>query len=406
MKYALLKSAVLFAAVFSPLQAELLAHFQTSKGNVDVALQYDKAPQAVANFITLAQGTRSHLNPSTGAISNTPYYVGEKFFRVINDLSFKIAQTGSGTGTNSGGPGFSFKDEFSDTLAHVPYVLSMANSGPNTNGSQIFFTGNATIPSLDYVHTIFGLITDATSRSVIDAILAAGNDGTSITAISFSRTDALAIAFDENAQNLPTLSRPDGGLTVNRGVAATWNFGQAMSTGAIFRAFRSTTLATGSWSELSTARQHVGIAAPTSIPSISSASLDTATAPSAFYNLTVARHPGAVSPSTLANRTVAIDLGGAVIYYNHNSQGSGGAATYTSSGGSFNFTFNSYNFQSGAHDIQFVVENVNTNPNYLLIKIGCDTADDIQIDGRHSTQYYDSIYGWQPFSSGFMAISR
>ena len=137
------KSFILLIAAACPLHAALLAHFQTTQGAVTAELQYTKAPQAVANFITLSQGTRKRLNVATGVVTNAPFYIGEKFFRVINDSTFKIAQTGSGNGTNAGGgPGYTFRDEFDPTLTHVPYVLSMANSGPNSNGSQIFFTGN------------------------------------------------------------------------------------------------------------------------------------------------------------------------------------------------------------------------------------------------------------------------
>ena len=187
---------VTLVALISPLQAELLAHFQTSLGNVVVELQHQKAPQAVANFITMAEATRTRIHPITGAVIRSPLYIGEKFFRVVNDANFKIAQTGSGTGTNSGGPGFTFRDEFDPTLTHVPYVLSMANSGPNTNGSQIFFTGNSSPHHLDNVHTIFGLIPDPASRTVIDAIIAAGSGGSTITGLTFSRTDAAAVAFN------------------------------------------------------------------------------------------------------------------------------------------------------------------------------------------------------------------
>ncbi len=397
----------LLIALDGPLQAALLAHVQTTQGKVTVALQYDKAPQAVANFITLAQGARNHVNPLTGAVTNTPYYIGEKFFRVLNQTGFKIAQTGSGTGTNIGGPGFTFKDEFNPTLTHIPYVLSMANSGPNSNGSQIFFTGNATIPSLDNIHTIFGLVTEPASRVVVDAIHAAGDDGTTITGITFSRTDAAAVAFNEQGQNLPTVTRPNGYLAVTPGVSAIWNLNPLMSTGAIFRAFRSTTLASGSWSELGSARQHVGIGAAQLFPAVLTAPLDNAAAPSAFYNLTVARHPNSVAPSTLVSRTVAIAIGGGVLYYSHNTAGTGGNGTYVPIvGDSINFTFVTYSFQSAAHDISFIVENIGVTLEPLLIKIGCDSANNTQIDGRHSTQSFDNLYGWQPWSSGPAAISR
>ncbi len=405
---------VLLLLVFAcPLQAELLATVQTTQGNVVVVLQYDKAPQAVANFMTLAQGSRNHLDPITGAISKAPYYIGEKFFRVLNNPGFKIAQTGSGTGTNSGGPGFTFKDEFSVALTHVPYVLSMANSGPDTNGSQIFFTGNVSIADLNNVHTIFGLVTDPPSRGVIDAILAAGNNGSTITGITFSRTDAAAIAFNQHAQNLPEVTCPGGYLTVNPGVSSTWHFGQAMSTGAVFRAFRSTTMATGSWSELTAARQHVGIAAPGVVPSVDTAALDGATEPSAFYNLSVARHPGAVAPSTLASRTVNIPLSSGVLTYAFDASGAAGTTTYApASGAPIIGPFTTINPYTGdpqspstdAHSFYLVADTPALSPRQLWFKIGCDSATGTLITGRHSTQYY--YYEWLTFGSGPLTISR
>ena len=279
-----------------PLHAELRVTFQTSLGNVTAELQFQKTPQTVANFITLAQGTRNRVNGATGALTRAPYYTGEKFYRIVNDPTFKIAQTGSGTGTTSGGPGYAFKDEFDPTLTHVPYVLSMANSGPNSNGSQIFLTGNTSIPSLNNVHTIFGLITDPASRSVIDAILAAGNNGSTITGVTFSRTDATAVAFDEFAQNLPECQPAPGNLAVTPGTSASYVLKAPLPPGTTFQAFRSTDLTT--WSKLGE------IYTGTGQPGFSSITLDAATLPRAFYQFTTVIYPDALAPGSLAGRTL------------------------------------------------------------------------------------------------------
>lgn len=395
-------------------RAALIAHVATDRGTIAVELQYAKAPQAVANFITLAQGTRSRLHPTSGAVIDTPLYIGEKFFRVINDASFKIAQTGSGTGTNSGGPGFTFKDEFDLSLTHVPYVLSMANSGPNTNGSQIFFTGNATIPSLNNVHTVFGLITNSPSRAVVDAILAAGNDATTITGITFQRTDPAAVAFNEHAQNLPTLSQPSGALSVTRNVAATWQLDPPLSTGSIFRAFRSTTLA-GGWSELESARRHVGIEAATTTPLLSAAPLDNAASARAFYQLSVANHPGAVAPSSLANRTVTVLISNGTLTYTFDATGNGGTLTFGPSTGSpASGSFITVNpvtgfadppYSSGGHDINFDAYAPFLNPAEIWIKIGCDSVTTTHITGHTSSQRWNGL-GWSPFATGAATISR
>jgi cyclophilin family peptidyl-prolyl cis-trans isomerase len=296
----IIKHASFLLLLICPLHAELLVTFQTSLGNVTSALQYQKAPQAVANFITLAQGTRSRVDGFTGALTRTPYYTGEKFFRIVNDASFKIAQTGSGTGTNSGGPGYAFRDEFDPSLTHSPYVLSMANSGSNTNGSQIFLTGNTNIPSLNNVHTIFGLITDPASRSVIDAILAAGNNGSTITAVTFSRTDAVAVGFDEFAQNLPECRPTPGNLAVTAGTSTSYVLTTPLQPGTTLQAFRSTDLT--AWSKLGE------IYTGTGQPGFSSITLDAATLPRAFYQLTTVTYSDALAPGSLAGRTLTTGL--------------------------------------------------------------------------------------------------
>ena len=401
---------ILFLIVLAgQLSAELLATFQTTQGNVLVALQYDKAPQAVANFITLAQGTRDRMDPASGAITNAPLYIGEKFFRVINEEGFMIAQTGSGTGINRGGPGFSFKDEFHAELSHVPYVLSMANGGPNTNGSQIFFTGNTNIPELDGVHSVFGIITDPSSQTVIDAILRAENNGTTITGVTFSRTDTAALAFNEHAQNLPTISKAGGSLTVNPGVFARWNLSPPATAGTVFQAFRSTNLAAGSWTELTSARNHVGITPPGFNPQLQAVVLDNALSDRAFYHLSVATHPGAVAPFYLSNREMLLAFGNSDLYYQFNSSGTSGTGTLIlHAGGGMNFFFTTSDFHSEAHAVTVIVENIGFLPEFPVFKIsiGCDDADADLIYGHHLIEEPDGFGDWVPITRGLANMNR
>lgn len=405
------KPILLLAVLVCPLHADLIAHVQTTAGNVDVILQYQKAPQAVANFIGLAQGTRARIHPETGAVIQSPMYVGETFYRIVNESSFKIAQTGSGTGDNSGGPGYTFKDEFDPTLTHVPYVLSMANSGPNTNGSQIFFTGNATISHLNNVHTVFGLITDLPSRGVIDAIHSAGSGGSSITGITFSRTDAAALAFNEHDQNLPTVRFPAGNLSVERNVSATWQFNSPITTGDVFRCFRSTTLASNSWDDLNNGSStHIGIGSSLNPPQFGSITLDTASAPSAFYNLSLVNHPNSYAPSDLANRILAISAGGYNFYYNFSQNGNGGTLEFVANGSNNPgyVAFKTDSFESSAHGFTFIVEQGFTYPNqFFMIKVGCDFADETVINGRNSTSnFIGGLVPWDSFGSGEALITR
>src|SRR5271166_7049019 len=135
------------------------AVIETTDGNITCTLFPDQAPQTVANFIALANGTKAWKNPKTGEMMHTPLYDGTICHRVIPEF---MIQCGDPAGNGTGGPGYDFKDEFSPTLTfNQPGRLAMANSGPNTNtnGSQFFITEVPT-PHLNGIHTIFGQCED------------------------------------------------------------------------------------------------------------------------------------------------------------------------------------------------------------------------------------------------------
>jgi peptidyl-prolyl cis-trans isomerase A (cyclophilin A) len=131
----------------------LYAHFTTNHGPFTVRLFEEEAPQTVANFAGLADGTKEWEDPRTGAKTTAPFYDGVTFHRVIDGF---MIQGGDPTGTGTGGPGYRFGDEFHPRRRHDKAgVLSMANAGPNTNGSQFFITLGPT-PHLDNRHSVFG----------------------------------------------------------------------------------------------------------------------------------------------------------------------------------------------------------------------------------------------------------
>ena len=148
----------------------LYAVFNTNQGEIVCKLEEEKTPETISNFVGLATGEKEYTDPKTGAKSHEPFYNGTTFHRVIKNF---MIQAGDRLGQGTGGPGYRFKDEFDASLKHdVPGILSMANAGPNTNGSQFFITLVPT-PWLDRKHSVFGRVVKG-----MDVVNAIGNAAT------------------------------------------------------------------------------------------------------------------------------------------------------------------------------------------------------------------------------------
>jgi peptidyl-prolyl cis-trans isomerase A (cyclophilin A) len=143
------------------------ATLHTTLGDIVIELFPDHAPKTVANFVELATGAKEWTDPRTGKKTTEKLYDGTIFHRVISGF---MIQGGDPLGQGFGGPGYAFADEFHGELQFDrPYILAMANSGPNSNGSQFFIT-SAPTTWLNRKHTIFGEVKDAASQAVVDKI--------------------------------------------------------------------------------------------------------------------------------------------------------------------------------------------------------------------------------------------
>lgn len=161
----------------------IFAEIETSKGKILIKLEYQKTPVTVANFISLTEGTNTQVAEK---FKGKLFYDGLKFHRVIKDF---MIQGGDPDGNGSGGPGYAFKDEFTDAKFDRAGILAMANSGPKTNGSQFFITHKDT-PWLNGKHTIFGYV--ITGQDIVNAI--AQDDV--MTKITITRKGAEAMKFN------------------------------------------------------------------------------------------------------------------------------------------------------------------------------------------------------------------
>jgi len=376
----------------------IFADFQTSLGNFTARLDYENSPQTVANFIGLATGARTHISAKTGAVvSGKPYYNGLIFHRVISNF---MIQGGCPLGNGTGGPGYAIRDEVANGLSHnAPYILSMANAGPNTGGSQFFITVSAPL-HLDGKHSIFGNVISGTS--VVDAIKLVptnpANDKPTtdvvIQSVSIRRVGAAAQAFDVNTKGLPNCRWYDGTLSVTPGVSVTWTPSSGNPTGSVLTWFRSSDLL--NWTKQGTDyvepwENHLPL------------NLGNASAGMAFYQFPLVHYPDAAS-SKMNNRSLMVTRApGETFSFNFDGTGQAGSGQYVWPTGSAGFTFVLFS-QDQSPLRQLWIMNT-SNYGGLRVDANLDVATPAQFSGRETLYQWNGV-SWNNLGDGTFTLTR
>ena len=307
----------------------IYAEFNTSLGSYTCTLYYAQSPKAVANFIALATGQRSWLDTPSGLVKTNPFYNGTTFHRVLPGF---MNQGGSPNGQGTDGPGYVFVDEFTPSLRHDKFgVLSMANSGPDSNGSQYFITVEPT-PWLNDVHTIFGRLYGGSN--VVYAINNVATNGNSkpltnvvVNAINIRRIGTAAAAFDINAQGLPLVTN----LNLKIAMAGT-NISLTFSNRlyADSRLYGSSKLTAWTGTQMG-----IEIAAP-----VTNSVLQAITAPSQFFRAAQIQYfASTLAPKTMTGRTMTMIFTNGFTGTNVVNLNTGNGGTYTYNGMSGNLFY-------------------------------------------------------------------
>lgn len=388
----------------------IFADFQTSMGNFTARLDHVNSPGTVANFVGLATGARPHVDPRTGAVvGGKPFYNGLIFHRVISNF---MIQGGCPLGIGSAGPGYEIRDELANGLSHdQPYVLSMANAGPNTGGSQFFITVEPRL-YLDGRHSIFGKVTAGTT--VVDAInTVPTNPATDkpladvvIQSVAIRRVGAAANAFDIHAQNLPLCLSPAGSLGTAPASPVVWFFTTPPAPGSIFSGYQSGDLT--NWSKVGEIFRQ-----PFS-PPYSSVTIEDIAGDRGFFHLAEIRYPGAHHTASslpeLANRVLTLQNSNETFIFQFDSSGISGNGTRILGifGTPFFFTFPTWAPNLTFYDPRpygFEMIFVTNGFGNLRIAAGYDSATPIQQSGRHLLLQLGPT-GWNEVGQGLMTLGN
>ncbi len=311
-----------FSLFAAPSQAQypdgIYAEFNTSMGSFTCRLDYVLAPKTCANFIGLATGQRAWLDLPGGVVKSNPFYDGTTFHRVIAGF---MNQGGSRNAMGTDGPGYQFVDEFNPTLRHSGFgVLSMANSGPDSNGSQYFITVSSQ-PQLDDVHSVFGSLYGGSNVVyAINHVVTDGNNkpltNVTVNSVAIRRIGPAAAGFDIHTNSLPGMTNLSTRIA-QTGANVSLTFSNRVNSETW--AYSSTNLTT--WSGTSLGVETVTL--PTN------SIYRNATKPGEFFRLVQAQYPPSLFvPRSVVNKTLTLVFaaGNGTIVYSFDGTGAG---TYT-----------------------------------------------------------------------------
>ena len=366
------------------LAVALEADFHTSRGIFTVVLDPEKTPLTTANMVRLAEGDTLWRSAADGSLFKKPFYDGLPVVNTAADAVEAFFEIG-----DAGEPGYEFQDEFHADLGHEPYVVTMATRAPNTNGGAIRIFGSQASASRDGRHTVFGKVAAGPGRTVVDAIIAAGDSGTEIQGVTIRDKEPWVEFLASAGGSLPAMEPAPAGLSVVPEVSSTLLFQQNAS--SILTAYASEDL--HDWQPL-TSRFIDAFS-----PGLPTMVLDEAKLDRRFYRLSQAIYP-AQPPGVamLANTTLQIQGPGiATLIYAFDSSGSAGTYQNVISTEppplvfSGNFTVeNDPPPRLMPHSLQLLVRTPGLGGSeYQLIKIGWDQVVPSGPVGRHVTLLLD-----------------
>ena len=363
----------------------------TTIGTITIELDHIAAPMATANFIGLASGTLPWIDSTTGVVQyNKPYYDGLTFHRVIDGF---MNQGGSQNGLGTDGPGYAFQDsvEVNNGLDHaLPYRISMANSGFDSNGSQFFLTVEATT-WLDGKHIVFGQVKETgLSRGVVDSINKvavvdpANQDYRPVVSVIIGSVTVHynGVTFDPTAQGLPAVSSPALAAAIK---PSTSHIEFNQPAGSSFHLAYSGDLT--NWTKSSTRTVHIDASPLTSF----SMPEDAIRAPRQFFSPALVReHPDTWMPSTLANQTLTVEFNAAApMVFVFDATGDTASWGYQTLSGTATVVSAYTHTHYGAY---FVLELPTLEERYWEFNdMRLTTGTPFEITGTHSLKLYNSV---------------